>query len=88
MVLRDLTQDQIDVLQRRAKREYNEFRVIEGVKQPPNITTPDPFTVWQRAFSNGLKAGLELQPKVTTIDHPEGCLCVRVPPYTGCPVHA
>lgn len=53
MTIRDLTPDQIRDLRLEAMRKRDEY-----LKLYPK---PDPFALWERAFSDGLKAGLSVQ---------------------------
>lgn len=83
MKLRDLTKRQLYNLRRRCDAQRKAWSP-SFFRAKENITIADTErAAWNRAFNAGLIAGLEFA------DNPGArCICSRVPPYTGCPVHA
>lgn len=61
MTLRDLTKSQLYNLQRRCEKERKEW-FGKWYKLKTDPMTAEEKQVWQAAYSQGLKAGLGLQP--------------------------
>jgi hypothetical protein len=56
-LIRDLKDRQLDELKKRCKQEWDKYAM-----RFPGL--PDQEEIWKRAFSNGLRAGLEYADKI------------------------